>query len=346
MKRIVLCCDGTWQELASAYPTNVVKTVQSIVPVDAKGISQMVFYDPGVGTDESFYDKITGGAFGRGLDENIYQAYRFLCLNYVPGDEIYVFGFSRGAYTARSLVGMINRAGILKRPYIRLIVQAYRLYKDRELSPDSTIVEDFRKSEASQIARISALCCWDTVGSLGVPDLIPWLSIDNHLNERYRFHNTHLSPIVEHAFHAIAIDEKRSVFDVTHMEKGKGFSGKLIENWFPGDHGCVGGGAKCTSGFSDAALEWMHQCIREKAGLGLELDFTKVPLGVSPALDGYDDFNIADIAIDLKYRLLGVKERDLSGGVKSLHRSVKELWKSNPKYRPVQLKKRYRKHLD
>jgi uncharacterized protein (DUF2235 family) len=105
MKRLIVCCDGTWQKLKSEYPTNVVKIAQGIKPSCDKGIAQIVFYDEGVGTDifndESLFSwvntvlRVIGGAFGSGIDHNIQEAYRFLSLNYEPGDEIYLFGFSR-----------------------------------------------------------------------------------------------------------------------------------------------------------------------------------------------------------------------------------------------------------
>ncbi|NER78506.1 MAG: DUF2235 domain-containing protein, partial [Leptolyngbya sp. SIO1D8] len=98
MKRLIVCCDGTWQKLDSAYPTNVVKLAQAIKPLDKMGVQQVVYYDAGVGTGGGL-DTLLGGGLGKGIDKNIEDAYLFLCLNYVSGDEIYLFGFSRGAYT-------------------------------------------------------------------------------------------------------------------------------------------------------------------------------------------------------------------------------------------------------
>ena len=106
MKRLIVCCDGTWQKLANSCPTNVVKIAQAIKPVASDGTPQIVFYDEGIGTGDEI-NRITGGAFGWGIDQNIQDAYRFLCLNYEAGDEIYLFGFSRGAYTVRSLAGLL-----------------------------------------------------------------------------------------------------------------------------------------------------------------------------------------------------------------------------------------------
>ncbi len=140
-KRLIVCCDGTWQKLTSVYPTNVVKIAQAIKPSSNDGTAQIVFYDEGVGSGneaEKLFakgDRILGGAFGIGIDNNIEDAYRFLCLNYEPGDEIYLFGFSRGAYTVRSLAGLIRcSGGLLLRKDIREAPTAYEIYRDRSLT--------------------------------------------------------------------------------------------------------------------------------------------------------------------------------------------------------------------
>ncbi|EAW36794.1 DUF2235 domain-containing protein, partial [Lyngbya sp. PCC 8106] len=134
MKRLVVCCDGTWQKLNNPYPTNVVKIAQAIKTIASDGVPQIVFYDEGIGS-EGGLDLLLGGAFGQGIDKNIQDGYRFLCLNYNEGDEIYLFGFSRGAYTVRSLAGLIYNSGLLSRPYIRLASQAYELYRDSFIKP-------------------------------------------------------------------------------------------------------------------------------------------------------------------------------------------------------------------
>jgi uncharacterized protein (DUF2235 family) len=107
MKRLIVCCDGTWQSLANVDPTNVAKLARAVkLKSEKDNIPQILYYDDGVGTN-GLIDRIMGGAFGKGLDLVIADAYRFLCMNYSIGDEIYFFGFSRGAYTVRSLAGLI-----------------------------------------------------------------------------------------------------------------------------------------------------------------------------------------------------------------------------------------------
>lgn len=220
MKRLVVCSDGTWQQLTSAYPTNVVKIAQALKSVASDGIPQIVFYDEGVGTGERL-DQITGGAFGWGIDQNIQDAYRFLCLNYDRGDEIYLFGFSRGAYSVRSLAGLLAYSGLLTRNNIRMAPEAYNLYRRRDINsrhPDAIQFRSeysFGEERLGNRVPIKLLGCWDTVGALGLPDQIPIFS--QLTNQKYKFHNTNLSSIIEHARHAVAIDETRQVFDVTPM---------------------------------------------------------------------------------------------------------------------------------
>ena len=112
-RRLILCLDGTWNSNdKSDKVTNVVKMLRSVPAVDSQGVSQLLYYGRGVGTGSG--DKLRGGFSGAGLDDNIIDGFRFLGNNYNPGDEIFIFGFSRGAYTARSLAGLINTAGILQ----------------------------------------------------------------------------------------------------------------------------------------------------------------------------------------------------------------------------------------
>jgi uncharacterized protein (DUF2235 family) len=260
MKRLIVCCDGTWQKLSSRYPTNVVKIAQAIKP-QAGNIPQIIFYDEGIGTGDKA-DRMFGGAFGWGIDQNIQDAYRFLCLNYDEGDEIYLYGFSRGAYTVRSLAGLIYCSGLLARNKIRQAPRAYELYRDSDIRPDHPEAVRFRQenaipSENEHGVPIKLLGCWDTVGSLGIPDQIPFLPVDEWINEKYDFHSISLSPIIENALHAVAIDEHRKIFDVTPMVKSsKNPQQTLLQVWFPGDHGCVGGGTKEQSGltFSNSAM--------------------------------------------------------------------------------------------
>ena len=348
MKRLIVCCDGTWQDLECPYPTNVVKIAQAINPIAKDGISQVVFYDEGIGTGGSTevqkkIDRVAGGAIGKGIDKNIQDGYRFLCLNYSPDDEIYLFGFSRGAYTVRSLAGLMYNSGLLWRPNIRHISEAYKLYRDR-LKPDHPNIDEFRQKYGFNTEKngdrvpITLLACWDTVGSLGIPDLTSFLNLDHKINEQYQFHDPKLSPIIQNALHAVAIDEQRSTFYASLMEKSKRTEDqRLIQKWFPGDHGCVGGGSKEQSGLSDGALQWMIDSIKE-LGLGLEIDTSVIPTGIHPDPDA--EYKVEPKSIIGKMtKLLGTKVREVSDNFEDLHESVKKRWRDRKDYRPENLKK-------
>jgi uncharacterized protein (DUF2235 family) len=339
MKRLVVCCDGTWQELKTEYPSNVVKFAQAVTSVAGDKVPQIVFYDEGVGT-EAKSTKLFGGAFGWGLDKNILDCYRFLSLNYVPGDEIYLLGYSRGAYTVRSLAGFIYNSGLVKRQYLRAIPRAFEIYRDRNIHPDDKEAQLFRKQFGERV-NITLLGCWDTVGALGVPDQVAFLPIDDWVNEKYQFHDTKLSAIIQNALHAVAIDERRKAFDATLMTKSSSAVHlNLKQVWFCGDHGCIGGGYKTKSGLSDITLLWMIDEIR-RSGLKLELDVQMIPDGVNPRHDLAFDNDIGAL-----YKLTGAIDREIVGSFEDVHASVKKRWKSDPHYRPAKLAEKFGAALD
>ena len=292
MKRLVVCCDGTWQSQDNEIPTNVLKIAQAVRQIDQRENNytpQILYYDQGIGAVPSrgetqsllksvgdSIEKIGGGAFGWWIDEKIEEAYIFLCLNYEPGDEIYLFGYSRGAYTVRSLAGLISYCGLLKRPQIgKKVAKAYEIYRTAEKEQREQDAQQFRTdNQIQEPVHIKFLGCWDTVGSLGIPNLTPLLLVDRLFNVRYQFHDNDLSSIIENARHAIAIDERTPGFDVAIMIPGEDFEGTLEQVWFPGVHGCVGGGEQETLGLSNAALKWMADEAGE-VGLDLNLKLAK-----------------------------------------------------------------------
>ena len=280
MKNIILCFDGTWNTADAAYPTNVVKTAQLILPDDSSGADQVVFYDAGVGSMQvafgSSINNFLGGAFGVGLMENIEDAYRFLTFNYTPGDKIFIFGFSRGAYSARSFGGLIRTCGVLHKQHVAKVREAVTLYKhrDREAGPDAAPCAKFRKDYSTaaftgQAADKSPLTIeymglWDTVGSLGIPSAIPFAS---SFNKKYAFHDVALSRMVSSARHALAIDERRRTFapsrwtNLNELNTARaaqaGEGGPPYQQvWFPGDHASVGGGGD-VNGLWEASLVWV-----------------------------------------------------------------------------------------
>lgn len=269
-KRWIVCADGTWNQpeqtdQGTASPTNVAKLAGAVLPYDQNGVSQTVFYHVGVGERAGKLDHFFGGLLGAGLSKNILDLYLFLVLNYLPGDELFLFGFSRGAYTVRSLAGLIRNSGILKNEYAIKYKEAYDLYRQRAEGTHPTAPQsvEFRKQFAWPDFNIKFIGVWDTVGALGIPShkLPP---------KRFEFHDVQLSSHVDYAYQALAIDEKRKPFIPTLWEKQSNSpeSQVLEQVWFPGVHCNVGGGYKNT-GLSDCALDWM---CRKAELCGLALD--------------------------------------------------------------------------
>jgi len=327
MKRIIIACDGTWQDLETSFPTNVVKFVQAVLPTDSQGISQIVHYDSGVGSKESGLP-LLGGGFGYGLDKDILEAYRFLALNWCEGDEIYMVGFSRGAYTVRSLCGLIRNSGLVKRNQIRHIPRAYELYRDKLIGVDSFECIQFRETFSQANVNITALCCFDTVGALGVPNLSSAIGLDKFFASKYRFHDTQLSKIVQNAFHAMALDERRKVFIPTPMQASPNNPKQTLNQvWFVGDHGAIGGGSAEKNGLADVSLCWMFDAIK-KAGLGLEVNPKLITGGLNPnwMLDFAEDDDLLS--------MLGTDDRKLIKDPTDLHCSAVRRWHGDQNYRP------------
>lgn len=249
MKRLVVCCDGTWNRRdAGPRATNVAKTAEAVAASKGR-VRQLVFYDQGVGTG-GFWDRVIGGATGHGLEKNVLDAYRFLVERHDPGDEVFLFGFSRGAYTARSVGGMLRKCGILRREHVGRLGEAYRLYRSKD-HPDSETARAFRAQHAKE-TRVRFIGVWDTVGALGIP-AGPLRSFNAR---RHGFHDVQLSRSVDVACHALAIDERRRAFQPTLWTTTPGAKQRVKQEWFPGCHSGVGGGYP-TTGLSDVALAWM-----------------------------------------------------------------------------------------
>jgi uncharacterized protein (DUF2235 family) len=192
------------------------------------------------------------------------------------------------------------------------------------------VAEEFRQQYGDRVP-ITVLGCWDTVGALGVPDLIPDLPINDWLVSKYRFHDTQLSSKILHALHAIAIDERRKVFDVAPMQKSPKAPTQVVKQvWFPGTHGCVGGGTKAYEGLSNGALGWMMHEINQ-LGLKLEFDPDRIEGGLrlNPAIDFNNDPGF--------YRLSGVIRRQINCDLDELDESVKQRWRDRSDYRPKNL---------
>ncbi len=265
-RNIVVCCDGTWNRFDRQRNTNVVRLASCLVRHSER---QVAFYDPGVGTIAAerwrtrfgrAWSKLLGGAFGAGLATNLEEAYSFIAEHYTEGDRIYLFGFSRGAYTARALASVIRMFGLLERqndnlyPYVREIVV-------RRLGgkPDFDLAAKFRHNFARTI-RVHFVGVWDTVSSVG------WITSPVSLPF------TKSNPIIDHVRHAVSIDERRKSFRHNLFRPADGQD--LKEVWFAGAHADVGGGyEESESGLAKISLEWM---IREAVACGLEVDAARV----------------------------------------------------------------------
>lgn len=254
-KRLVVCCDGTWNTPDQRAPTNVTKFALGIAATGADGREQRVFYTQGVGTRP--LQRLRGGAFGFGLSANVRECYRFLVDAFAPGDEIFFVGFSRGAFTARSTAGLVRTCGILRADQRGRIGEAYALYRSRSRSSHPRNIEArlFRRSFAHETP-IHFIGVWDTVGSLGIP--LSGLRLLNPLNRLWQFHDTDLSTHVHRAHQALAIDERRGPFRPTmwNRQDDAPATQVLEQVWFAGVHSDVGGGYD-EPALSDLALVWM-----------------------------------------------------------------------------------------
>jgi uncharacterized protein (DUF2235 family) len=343
MKRIVLCCDGTWNRADQESngvpcPTNVVKLGYRVAKRDAQGVSQIVYYDQGVGTG-NIVDRLSGGAFGEGLEQNIHDAYRFLVANYETGDELYLFGFSRGAFTARSIVGMVRKCGILGRAHVKHYRETLELYRNGE-SPGDRGPTDFRKSYCLYgAADIDVRCIgvWDTVGALGIPLRgLRWLTRRDH-----QFHDTELSGAVKNAYHALAIDEHRGSFAPAVWDyKPKAWQ-HIEQVWFCGAHSDVGGGY-AEQNLSDIPLQWMIDKARS-AGLAFDQEAIAAnPLRPDPLGPSHNSkTGFYNVAPDF-HRAIGRSRKGGDGRAhddptQSLHPSVLERWDRDESYRPKAL---------
>lgn len=282
MRNLVICCDGTWntpdqEERGVPTPTNVVKMSHAVDTTDG---SQLCYYHPGVGTDSGIFSKVLGGGTGKGLSRNIKSAYRWLCDNYQSGDRLFLFGFSRGAYTVRSLVGFVSKCGILdmsnlddKDAWARISIA----YQDGYREPKADWAGKWNFKVPAAKTEIHFIGVWDTVGALGIPDDMALLNLLDDAKD-HNFHDAALGNNVKFARHALALDEKREAFTPTLWDPasyrnrppvtvGNVDVNQVEQLWFPGVHSDVGGGYAETE-LSDGALKWMMD---EAAMLGLKL---------------------------------------------------------------------------
>lgn len=306
MKRIVICADGTWnlrdqvdEKTKKRRPTNVTKVARAVCTRDKNGIDQVVFYHDGLGTSGGL-DKITGGAFGKGIEENIRNLYRSIVYNFEPGDEIYMFGFSRGAFTVRSLAGFMYKVGLVNKDADYFVPDIYACYENCKGPGTPEWEHAFRKvKEARPCPPIRFIGVWDTVGALGAPGLLGKLLNKN----KYVYHDVGLSPMIENAYHALAIDEQRKPFKPDLWSKPKDWSGKLEQAWFAGVHSNVGG-SYAPDGLANEALHWI---VEKAEALGLAFDGAYLEK-FTPCFN-----SVLNDSMTVKYRIMGPYVRPLGG---------------------------------
>ncbi len=293
-KNIVILFDGTSNEI-TANRTNILRLYGCL----EKTPKQVVFYDPGVGTfgaESSFRfvrkaTEIWGLATGAGLGRNVLEAYRFLLDTYEKGDRIYIFGFSRGAYTARVLAGFLHSLGLINHTQLNLLHYAFRTYKGIGGKGTSAITEDdpafegmrhYRRALRPTPVPIAGLGLFDTVASvIEVIRLVP----------RLRAHAfTHQNPSVAACRHAVALHERRVMFRPQLWPEDQPVASEdgetpqdAKEVWFSGVHGDVGGGyPEADSALAKVPLHWM---IEETRAWGLRYNndvIEQIVLGTNP----------------------------------------------------------------
>ncbi len=242
-KRIIYCADGTWD--TSQNHTNVYTLFKSLKTTP----NQLPFYDDGVGADGTPVVRLLGGGFGLGLWAKVKEGYTTVAHVYEEGDEVYLFGFSRGAYPARNLGGLIAGPGLPTAHFdANLVEQAFNAHRDKDHR-----AEIFAALGSYKLfdAKIRMIGVWDTVGSLGIPSLIG--GVDPVL---YGFLDTTLHPDVLNAYQALAIDERRAEFPATLWTSSPSPGQTIEQVWFAGVHGDVGGGYPET-GLWEIALSWI-----------------------------------------------------------------------------------------
>jgi uncharacterized protein (DUF2235 family) len=355
-KRLALFLDGTWNVVNDN--TNIWRLRSLFTPVSTDGCKQRAYYSSGLGT--KFGERVRGGMFGRGIDTAITSGYEWLAANYEPGDEIFIFGFSRGAYTARSLSGFISKCGLLQRGAPLGVNQLFTRYRRLRTKTIRTLIEEHKHGNANftfeeewmlkyaQAVSIKFIGVFDTVGALGVPFPL----FHRIKGSAYPFLNTGLRQNNENAFHALAIDEHRQAFPPTLWTNQGALNApprpidRTEQRWFVGAHANVGGGY-----FSDPLAQLPFKWLERKAttlGLTFQDNFaTEANAATAPISDSFAEFLkgwYALLRLWIRYhRRIGMPPIDEGEGVTSINEtidsSVFKRWRTDPIYRPRSLRR-------
>lgn len=335
-KNIVIFSDGTGQKGGSEKNTNVYKLFNMI---EDRTYRQIAFYDPGVGTD---WRLVTGNISGRGITKNIKQCYEFIFNNFNAGDQIYLFGFSRGAATVRSLSAFIHMFGILPHSRKDLIKEAYNIYKIKDTEERNKEAKDLISKHHTMWTKVKVLGVWDTVDALGIPNETLDVIINKIPIFRHRFHNFKLSESVENAYHALSIDEERLTFHPVLWDKETLPGQNMKQIWFCGVHTDVGGGYEERT-LSDIPLMWMVEMSMNNGLLIYKKHNVKIEQDINGIMhDSRAKFPSSWFRKKIRTWYSGIN------GELTIHESVKErkLNKQNisdPAYDPWILKLKYKK---
>jgi uncharacterized protein (DUF2235 family) len=363
MKRLALFLDGTWNKPDDN--TNVYRAWQLISDTDAAGTTQRRYYHLGVGT--KWRDRFLGGLTGYGLDANLRDAYQWLVGEYEQGDAIYVLGFSRGAYTARSLAGLIARCGLLWPGSMFSVPQIFERYRqgkeapalyEMELGfrkPRPNVEEDELLLQQSRLVDIEFIGVWDTVRALGFPGKIG----QEITGKSNYFHSTNPSVRYRNMYQALAIDENRPAYRETLWTLFQPKDGapptlkpdqSLEQRWFVGAHCNLGGGYR-NDPLAQLPLKWL---LDKAEATGLRFKRPPQLSGHEYLADPVDSYGTflkgAYRLLTLNHRYFrtiggdpvptkGTENPGLSCPVnETIDSSVFEHWKGRPHYRPKNLR--------
>lgn len=319
MKRLILCSDGSWDLPTLSRPGNVARLAAAIEPAAISGCRQLVFYQnnplwPG----NASWPLSTAEA--NQLDHDILALYRFICDNHEPGDELWFFGYSRGTYIVRSCIALLRNLWLLPRTHTALIPEAYRIYRTR-WGADATNADNFRRQHCRP-ARVRFLGLWDSVGERGLPAGL----LAKEQESRYGFRDNRLSGIVEHACHALAIDEQRRAF-APCLWKTAPERSRTEQCWFTGSHTDMGGGHG-EDGLGITSLLWMADRA-QSAGLAVNTSH------LSQWREGGESSPVHQSRRNgetRQARVLGQTNHD-----ETLHTSAEQRFLTDSRYRPANL---------
>ena len=324
-RNLVFISDGTLSTLRRGAESNAGLLYRQLLEVGPRP-NQQFKYDPGVQGigPRKWFNAVTG----MGINISICQGYSFLASRYQPGDRIYLFGYSRGAYAARSLAGMISSVGLVRQDNAtqRNVRRAFRLYENNGATEQSRARGEFVARHCHDHVPIEMVGVWDTVKTLG----LPYPVISRLAQMATEFHDHALSHHIAHGYHALAIDEDRTAFAPILWQRSRYWEGRLEQVWFPGAHADIGGDIGNRTEArpqTNISLNWMlHRAVRH--GLSLpenwETRFAEDP--AAPQIG--NGSGIARLFLARRRRITG------TGDGESLHQSIRERMAAVPGYRP------------